>query len=71
MLVFLKTYEEANCTAPTNNDCDYTFTSILPNVTAVNAVFDDTLYEYSIKLSGTNFTGDTSNVELMYGSVKL
>jgi hypothetical protein len=47
----------------------YTFTNVIPNVTAAEPVFDTSLNEYHIKLTGTGFTGDTSNVELWLDEV--
>lgn len=39
LIVFLKTSEEAVCD-PTEN-CDYTYTSVIPQITETSLVFDD------------------------------
>ena len=62
MLVFLKTYEEANCTL--SNDCKFTFTSTLPTVTAVSTVWDAVDYKWNLKVMGTAITGDIASTEL-------
>lgn len=61
MLVFLKTYEEANCTLA--NDCQFAFTSILPEIVSVNPSFNAVLNAWTLIVSGTGFTGDSTNVQ--------
>ena len=68
VIVFLKTYEEANCTVPTG--CTYTFTSNLPTITAVAAVFDDSLKAWTVEVSGTAFTGTPSTTEFVVAGTK-
>ena len=67
MIAFLKTYEEANCTDSAN--CLFTFTDSLPEVTSMDAVFEPTMMSWTIKLTGTSFTGDSSNTELWINGI--
>jgi hypothetical protein len=53
----LKTSEEAICEGTT---CDFLFTSLIPTITNVEAVFDTTLMAWTVVVDGTDFTGDTS-----------
>jgi hypothetical protein len=50
--------EESVCNDP--EECKYTFTNALPNVTAIDKEWDSSLNVWTIKLSGTSFTGDAS-----------
>ena len=68
MIVFLKTSEEATC-EPLSK-CKYTWNSFLPNVTAFNLTFDESSYQWQLKASGNDFTGDTSSTELYIANMK-
>jgi len=69
LLVFLKVSEEAQCNP--RSKCEWTWTSnSIANVTAAEVVFDSTDYEWQLKLNGSDFTGDTSSVELFISNVK-
>ena len=63
LLVFLKTSEEASCT-PSDN-CPYTFTSTIPTVSAIVPEWDSATNTWTIKLTGTGFTGDVTTSELV------
>jgi hypothetical protein len=66
MLVFLKTYEEANCTA--SPDCMYTFTSTVPETTAIASVWDTINYVWT--LDATTRDPVTGSAELFIGGKK-
>jgi hypothetical protein len=68
MVVFLKTSEEAKCDPKTN--CEYTWTSTLPELTRVDLHWDETDYEWQIRATGTNFTGDENSVDLYIANTK-
>jgi hypothetical protein len=68
VVVFLKTSEEAICNDPL--DCAFAFTNILPNVTAIEEEWDASLNEWTIKLSGTDFTGNASTSMLSVGGIE-
>jgi hypothetical protein len=51
-------------------DCDYTFTDNLPNVTAIDKEWDTSLNVWTIKLSGTDFTGNMSTSMLTVGGIE-
>jgi len=69
MVVFLKVSEEAECEP--KSKCEFTWTaSSMANVTAAEVLFDTTDYEWQLKLNGSDFTGDTSSVELFVSNVK-
>ena len=67
LVVFLKTYEEANCTVEAG--CDFTYTSSVPNVTDVATRFNTESYWYEVVLQGTEFTGTAESLELMIEGV--
>jgi hypothetical protein len=62
MVVFLKTSEEAVCFP--YSKCKFTWTSSLPILEASVLSFDESSNEWQLKVTGTDFTGDTSSVEL-------
>jgi hypothetical protein len=64
----LKTYEEANCTVA--GGCSFTFTSTLPEITAVSPVFDNSLKAWTVEVSGTGFTGTVATTEFLVDSQK-
>jgi hypothetical protein len=68
VIVFLKTYEEANCTNA--NECTWTYTDAIPLVTAAESVFDDVSNTWQIRVTGEGVSGDTSNVELIVAGTK-
>lgn len=69
MIVFLKTSEEAVCKAA--QDCRYTFTHTVPAVSSVEPEWDAASNTWTIKLSGTGFTGDITTSELTtFGNIK-
>ena len=68
VVVFLKTSEEASCNDPLT--CDYTFTSFLPNVTALESEWDAALNVWTLKVSGTDFTGNASTSMLSVGGIE-
>lgn len=62
LVVFLKTSEEAKCTLADN--CKFTYTSTIPQVTSMTPEWDTASNTWSIKLLGTGFTGALDSVEL-------
>lgn len=68
MVVFLKVSEEANCEYETV--CQYTWTTDIPVLETVSVEFDETSYTWQYKVTGVNFTGDTSTTELYFGEYK-
>lgn len=66
VVVFQKTSEEASCVKP---NCVFTYTSTLPEVKTMEAKFDATASEYQLTISGTGFTGTTSNVQFEVSGV--
>jgi hypothetical protein len=62
LLVFLKTSEEAKCSMSGN--CSYSFTSTVPTVTTLEPEWDAATNTWTIKLSGTGFTGTAETSEL-------
>jgi hypothetical protein len=62
MVVFLKTSEEAVCDP--SSKCKFTWTASLPILESGALFFDDSLNEWQLIVTGTDFTGDTSSVEL-------
>lgn len=65
-MVFLKTSEESPCESP---NCEFTYTSNIPNVSTMQANFDSTSNVYKLMVTGTSFTGDTSSTELYIGGI--
>lgn len=55
MITFLKTSEEALCVP--NNTCHWTYTSDVPTVTNMSALYNTTANYWAIVVTGTNFTG--------------
>lgn len=68
LVVFLKTSEEAVC--KDGLDCQYSFTNVLPSVTAIAPEWDSTTLAWNIKLTGTSFTGDASSSMLTVGGIE-
>jgi hypothetical protein len=69
LLVFLKGSEESEC-APTNN-CPFTFISTVPVVQTIDPEWDAATNTWTIKLTGTGFTGSASTTELTtFGGLK-
>lgn len=68
MVVFLKTSEEAICNDPLK--CAFSFTKLLPTITAIDKEWDASLNEWTIKLSGTEFTGNASTSMLSVGGIE-
>lgn len=68
MVVFLKISEEANCDYDTT--CQYTWISTIPQVDEIVVDFDMTTYTWQYKVTGVDFTGDTSTTELFFGDYK-
>jgi len=66
MLVFLKTSEEAACESPL---CQYTFTDVIPTITTVEPEWDIQNSVWTIKVSGTGFTGTSETTELNINGV--
>jgi hypothetical protein len=62
LVVFLKTSEEAACGMADN--CKFDFTSTVPTVTSISPEWDASTNTWTIKLSGSGFTGDTTTSEL-------
>lgn len=58
----MKTSEEAACSMSDN--CKYTFSSTVPQVSALAPEWDASSNTWTVKVSGTGFTGDTSTSEL-------
>ena len=65
MVVFLKTSEEATCESPT---CDWYYTAALPVIENVTTSFDNSTMAWTVKVSGTGFTGTTSDLEFYYAN---
>jgi hypothetical protein len=55
----LKTSEEAKCESAVCGG--FTYTDSLPTISAAEAVFDTTNYNWDIKLTGTGLPADTTN----------
>lgn len=68
LLVYLKTSEEAVC--KDGQECKYSFTNVLPNITAIAPEWDTTTLAWNIKISGTSFTGDASSSMLTVGGIE-
>jgi hypothetical protein len=68
VVVFLKTSEEASCLD--SLDCVFSFTNILPNVTDIASEWDATLNAWTVKLSGTGFTGNATTSMLSVSGVE-
>jgi hypothetical protein len=68
MLVFLKTYEEANCTMA--GDCKYSFTDVLPEITGVSSMWDINTLQWNLKVVGTGISGTIAETEFMIGAAK-
>jgi hypothetical protein len=62
LIVFLKTSEEAVCKESSN--CTFTYTNTVPTVNAMVPEWDASTNTWTIKLTGTGFTGDISTSEL-------
>lgn len=61
LIVFLKTYEEAKC-----DNCQFTWVqSTLPAITGYTVTFDNTLNNYVLTLTGTNFGATISNTQVL------
>lgn len=65
MLVFLKTSEEASCVPSTA--CAWIYTSVIPTVTNMSLGFDTTSNQYTVTVTGTSFSGNTSSTLLEIG----
>jgi hypothetical protein len=65
MVVFLKTSEEATCDSSV---CAYTYTSTLPVIENVTTSFDNSTLAWTVNVTGTDFTGATSDVEFYYAN---
>ena len=55
LLVFLKTSEEASC--EDDNGCPYKFVDDIPTITKVEKEWDSVNNEWTIKVTGTDFSG--------------
>jgi hypothetical protein len=64
VLVFLKTSEESPCEDP---NCEFTYTSNVPSISTMQANFDTSTNLYTLMVTGTGFTGNTSTTELYIG----
>jgi len=62
MITFLKTSEEALCTP--NSTCHWTYTSNIPTVTHMTAVYNDANNYWQVVVNGTNFSGTTATTVL-------
>lgn len=68
MIVFLKTSEEAICDP--KEKCGWTWSSFIPIVKQAELQYDNDSQNYELKITGTDFTGDTSTVEFFIDNVK-
>jgi hypothetical protein len=68
VIVFLKTSEEASCVD--NLECAFTFTNLLPNVTAVAPEWDSASNAWNVKVSGTKFSGNASTSMLSVAGIE-
>ena len=66
ILVFLKTSEEAYCENP---NCQYKFLDVMPTVEKVEKEWDSINNEWTIKVSGKEFTGNELTTEFMVDGV--
>jgi hypothetical protein len=65
MVVFLKTSEEATCDSSV---CAWTYSSTLPVIENVTTSFDNSTLAWTVNVTGTDFTGATSDVEFYYAN---
>jgi len=65
VVVFLKTSEEAVCDISICGG--YTFTDIIPTVTAVTSRFDTASASWEVAVQGSGFVGTTSDTHLWVG----
>ena len=65
VVVFLKTSEEATCDSAV---CSWYYTASLPVVENVTTEFDNSTLAWKVKVTGTGFTGATSDVEFYYAN---
>ena len=63
MITFLKTSEEAVCVP--NDTCAWTYSGTIPTVTGIVSEYSTTTNAWTVKVTGTAFTGTTSTVELV------
>ena len=68
VVVFLKTSEEASCLD--SLECVFSFTNLLPKVTAIAPEWDASLNAWTIKLSGTEFSGNASTSMLSVSGIE-
>ena len=61
MVVYLKVSEEAKCEP--KEKCDWTYTGFIPEITAVETVWDSTSQKYQVIVNGTGFTGTANTTE--------
>lgn len=61
-IVFLKTSEEADCTA--SNNCQFNYTDSIPEVTGISTVWDETNQYWTVVVVGTDFSGSAATTEL-------
>jgi hypothetical protein len=67
-IVFLKTYEEAQCLA---TSCKFTWVkAALPAISSYSVDFDTTLNDYILTISGSNFGATTSNTQVLLDEFK-
>jgi hypothetical protein len=67
VIVFLKTSEEAKCE---DTVCAFQYTSVIPVVESVEAVFDTTSNTWTIVVNGTDFTGDETTTSYSVNGVE-
>ena len=66
MLVFLKTSEEAACVNP---KCQYKFTTTIPTITKVEKEWDAQANVWTVKVTGSDFTGTKDTTDLQINGV--
>ena len=64
----MKTSEEAICNDPLK--CAFSFTKLLPNITAIDKEWDASTNVWNLKLSGTEFSGNASTSMLSVGGIE-
>jgi hypothetical protein len=62
LMVYLQTYEEANCTL--TNKCEFGFTDQVPTVTGVTKEWDTANDKWNLKVAGTAITGAKEDTHL-------
>jgi hypothetical protein len=68
LIVFLKTSEEAVCEPKAK--CVFTWNSFIPEIQGVELIFNNADNVWQLKVTGIDFSGDTTTTELMIGNTR-